>query len=126
MRTAISAGITTVMDATSATSSPASSKRGIFKRGTCDPASPGNGPPIQTPDDSVASFYASSTISNAALGAIEPQGYVLADGYLNLNASAQSSTYLTYTTVDITSYDPSICSAKCDNITGCVSFNICK
>jgi hypothetical protein len=130
---AIADGISTVIDAAtvtasaaSAATSAASSKRGVYKRGTCLPYSAGNGPTVHTPDDSVASWYADPTISGAALAASAPDGYVLADGYLNLNASTSSSTYLTFTTDGLTSYEPNVCSAKCNSIAGCVSFNICK
>jgi hypothetical protein len=124
--TAMADGITTVIDAPAAATSDASSKRGLSKRGTCLPYSPGNGPAVHTPDDSVSSWYADSYISGAASAASAPAGYVLADGYSNLDAAVSSSTYLTYTTDGITSYDPTVCAAKCDAIAGCVSFNICK
>ena len=123
---AIAEGISTVMDAPAADPSDASRKRGVSKRGTCLPYSPGNGPTVNTPDDSVASWYANPIISGTALTVQAPAGYVLADGYLNLNASTSSSTYLTFISSHLTSYDPSVCSAKCDTIAGCVSFNICK
>lgn len=126
MSTAMADGITTVIDAPAAATSDASSKRGVSKRGTCLPYSPGNGPTVNTPDDSVASWYANSDISNDAVTAVAPAGYVLADGYLNLTAAVSSPTYLTYTTDGITSYDPSVCAPKCDAISGCVSFNMCK
>jgi len=122
--TAMAEGITTVIDAPAAATSDASSKRGVSKRGTCLPYSPGNGPAVNTPD-TVAAWYENSYISGAAAAASAPAGYVLADGYLNLDAAVSSPTYLTYTTDGITSYDPSVCAAKCNAISGCVSFNIC-
>lgn len=120
---AIADNVSTVVDA-AATLAPV--KRDISKRGTCKPYTAGNGPSVKTPDDSVDSWYANPTIAGTAALAKAPAGYVLADGFVNLDASTSSSTYLTYISDELTAYDPSECAAKCDSISGCASFNICK
>jgi hypothetical protein len=124
--TTIASAAATTTAASAATSSPASSR--LTKRGSCLPDTPGNyitiAPPVAA-DDSPSSFLNYAPFTSDALNAVAPPGYVLAPGYQNLDAAAQSSTYLTYISSDLTSYDPDLCAARCDSILGCSSFNIC-
>jgi hypothetical protein len=78
---------------------------------------------VTTTPDTPAAFAANPVFSNAALNAKTPNGYTLVTA--NKNGSAEATTYLTYTTKGMTSYDPSICAGYCTALAGCSSFNIC-
>lgn len=83
-----------------------------------------NGPAVTVPTDSPDAFESYDPFSSAASAAAVPSGYAAVPEYTNLKAAAVDSHYLTYTTDGVSAYDPSICAAKCNAITGCVSFNI--
>ena len=83
-----------------------------------------NGLAVTSPTDSADAFLNNPDFASAANYAAIPSGYALVPEFENLKAAAQDSHYLTYTTDNVTSYDPSICAAKCNSIAGCVSFNI--
>ncbi|KAF7953902.1 uncharacterized protein EAE97_001300 [Botrytis byssoidea] len=91
--------------------------------GTCAVLAAGNGPSVNSPDTAVA-FQADQNFADAALNAVTPPGYALVDGFKNVDAAAQSATYLTYISDSVTSYDSAICANACNNIQGCTSFNI--
>ena len=93
-------------------------KRDIERRSACAPQPTGAGP-LTTPD-TVAAFKANPVYSSAAVQASTPAGYT--NAFTNLNASNNAYGYLGYTTLP--SYDVASCSAKCDAIQGCQSFNI--
>ncbi|CAD6441785.1 ca94745b-74a2-466d-bc4a-aa2a58e6fe5c [Sclerotinia trifoliorum] len=90
---------------------------------TCAALPAGNGPRVNSPD-TVAAFEADLNLSDAALNAVTPPGYVRVDGFQNVHAAAESATYLTYISDSFTSYDPAICANACNDIQGCTSFNI--
>lgn len=92
---------------------------------TCAVLAAGNGPSVNSPD-TAAAFQADQNLADAALNAVTPPDYALVDGFQNVDAAAQSATYLTYISDSVTSYDPAICANACNNIQGCTSFNICK
>ncbi|KAF2773778.1 hypothetical protein EJ03DRAFT_304293 [Teratosphaeria nubilosa] len=73
-------------------------------------------------DDTADAFLANTILSDAATGAIAPEGYV--SEFINLQAavSATSLPYLTFTT--LSSYDVASCAKFCHSTTGCKSFNI--
>jgi hypothetical protein len=97
----------------------------LVKRGSCQPEPPGNYPNVPAPD-TASNFLDFSPILALAENATTPADYALAPGFINLEAAAQSPTYMTYISSDLTSYDPAVCAAACDSILGCISFNICK
>ncbi|KAM0128194.1 hypothetical protein ACHAP3_008415 [Botrytis cinerea] len=90
---------------------------------TCAVLAAGNGPSVNSPD-TAAAFQADQNLADAALNAVTPPDYALVDGFQNVDAAAQSATYLTYISDSVTSYDPAICANACNNIQGCTSFNI--
>jgi hypothetical protein len=94
----------------------------LTKRGSCSAEPAGNGPLVSPDTD--AAFLANPAFTTAALSATAPSGYFLAAGFQNLQASASDSSYLTYISSPLTSYDPAQCAAKCTSISGCTSFNI--
>lgn len=72
-------------------------------------------------DDTADAFEANTDYSNAALTAPTPKGYVLA--YANQTGSSEGVYgYMGYSVLD--SYSTTTCSARCDAIVGCSSFNI--
>ncbi|TGO39945.1 hypothetical protein BHYA_0045g00390 [Botrytis hyacinthi] len=75
--------------------------------GTCAVLAAGNGPSVNSPDTAVA-FQADQNFADAALNAVTPPGYALVDRFQNVDAAAQSATYLTYISDSVTSYDPAI------------------
>jgi len=82
----------------------------------CAPQPNGNGPANLT----VASFMNYAPFQSMAANAATPSGY--ARTFNNMNASTSANSYLGLWTLN--SYDPSACSAQCDNTTSCTSFNI--
>lgn len=106
------------------TSDPDLTRRHVIKRGSCLAQPAGNGPAV-TPDTDSA-FLANPAFATAANSAVAPPGYFLAVGYKNLQASASAPSYQTYISSSLTKYDPAVCAAKCNSISGCVSFNICR
>ncbi|KAF6234104.1 hypothetical protein HO173_007523 [Letharia columbiana] len=83
-------------------------------------AQPGGYGPKSTNPDTAEAFLANQVYSNAASSAVTPPGY--AQSFVNLQAATTTSNYLTY--YDLQSYDPSVCKAKCDAVTGCTAFNL--
>jgi len=82
-----------------------------------------NGPQVTVPADSAAAFLAYQPFSDDANDAVAPGDYLLVPDFQDLQGSAQSNSYLTYT-AKITAYDPLQCAQVCDTIDNCVSFNI--
>ena len=86
-----------------------------------------NGPQVTDPADTDSAFLAyppfHQAAHNYALDANIPADYSLVPGFVDLQGSGQSISYLTYT-AKISAYDPAQCAAKCNAIAGCVSFNI--
>jgi hypothetical protein len=76
--------------------------------------------------DTPTAFSNDPTIASIANSASPPPGYFLVSGYQNLNASAEAPSYLTFIQHDLSSYNVSQCAAKCNSISGCDSFVICK
>ncbi|KAH8887970.1 hypothetical protein GQ53DRAFT_826543 [Thozetella sp. PMI_491] len=52
-----------------------------------------------------------------------PSGYNVVQGFVNLQATAQNTNYLTYTS-KLSSYDPDTCAQLCDGMAGCNAFVI--
>ncbi|KAJ9629704.1 hypothetical protein H2203_002085 [Taxawa tesnikishii (nom. ined.)] len=69
---------------------------------------------------SAAAFRADGNISSVANSAPSVNGYT--KNFSNLLKASSAYGYLGYQTVS--SYDPSICAAKCTSMAGCLSFNI--
>jgi len=101
-------------------STDAVEKRAIEARSACDAQPTGALSPAQP--DTVDTFMNDPRFSSAANGAKTPAGYT--NTFTDLSASNNAYGYMGYTTLD--SYDVQACSAKCDAINGCASFNICK
>jgi hypothetical protein len=76
------------------------------------------GPP--TTPDTVDAFKSNSVYANLAKSAKTPSGY--AQAFSNFDGSVSGSGYLGYKT--LTSYDPAVCSAYCDETETCTGFNI--
>jgi hypothetical protein len=76
------------------------------------------GPP--TTPDTVDAFKSNSVYAGLAKNAKVPSGY--AQSFTNLDGSVEGSGYLGYKI--LTSYDPSACSAYCDETKTCTGFNI--
>ncbi len=74
---------------------------------------------INSPDTATA-FQAYQPFLDAANNALIPQGYSLA--FLNLQGSSQTTSYLGYKT--LSSYDTVACASYCDQLDGCIAFNI--
>lgn len=89
-----------------------------------------NGPQVTVPTDDAAAFQSYAPFAASATAAAQatavPQGYAVVPGAVNLKASIQDSHYLTYISQELDGYKPEICASKCDGMTGCVVFNICK
>ncbi|KAH6644697.1 hypothetical protein C7974DRAFT_26420 [Boeremia exigua] len=113
-------------DASSATSSiaaaaAAGSPPTILKRqdnSTCTPRARGAGP-VPSPDTSM-SFLAYQPFTDAAKNAPVPANYTAA--FTNLHASTTAKSYLGV--VELSSYDPANCTARCDEQTGCTAVNL--
>lgn len=120
---AIASAVATTTDTSSRLTRRESS---LTQRDDCSPDTPGNYMQITQPDDSASSFLEWPAFASDALNAIAPPDYVLVDGFQNLQEAAESSTYLTYISSDLTFYDVNQCAAKCDEIQGCSAFNICS
>ncbi len=112
-----------VADATDL-SSPSFSSKMKKRQAACSPEPAGNYPTIM-PDDP-ADFLANPNFASIANSAPTPPKFFLVDGFHNLEASASDSSYLTYISSPLSSYDTNACAAKCTSIHGCVSFNICR
>lgn len=96
----------------------------LSKRGSCDAQPAGNYATVSP--DTPAAFLADPDFSTIANAAVTPPGYFLSEGFVDLQASASDSTYLTYVSSSLSSYDTDQCATLCTAIAGCVSFNICK
>ncbi|KAK3327787.1 hypothetical protein B0T19DRAFT_173705 [Cercophora scortea] len=85
-----------------------------------------NGPQVTAPADSDAAFLAYQGFTDAATDAAKsaniPRGYAVVPGYVNLKASPQDPSYLTYVSSRLTFYDTTQCAALCDAMAGCTSF----
>lgn len=73
-----------------------------------------------SPDDSDVLFLNYQPFQDAANNASIPQGYTSA--FANLQGSSQTTSYMGYETLD--SYDTVGCASYCDQLDGCVGFNI--
>ncbi|KAL9064397.1 MAG: hypothetical protein Q9161_008909 [Pseudevernia consocians] len=105
-----------------AVAAPAAAPIVVSSGSSCasQPAQPdGYGPKTTNPDTADA-FLANDVYSKAASSAHTPPGF--AQSFVNLQAATTTSNYLTY--YDLQSYDPSVCKAKCDAVTGCTAFNL--
>lgn len=91
----------------------------LFKRGSCAAQPDGYGPQTHNPD-TAAAFVANKVYCNAAENAKTPSGYQ--QSFVSLQGATTTSNYLTY--YDLQAYDPSVCQAKCDAVTGCKAFNL--
>lgn len=85
---------------------------------SCAPQPTGAGP-VPSPD-TAASFLSSPLLSQPALEAPVPNGYVKA--FENLTASSNAYSYMGFALMQ--SYDTLKCANKCNAISGCQSFNI--
>ncbi|KAK5019777.1 hypothetical protein LTR16_000280 [Cryomyces antarcticus] len=103
------------------TQDPASArKRDLGKRdGSCAVQPTGILSLVPSPDTASA-FLAADVFAAAATSASTPSGYT--DTFTNLKASNNAYGYMGYTTLQ--SYNPTLCSQKCDKINGCAAFNI--
>ncbi|KEQ57716.1 uncharacterized protein M437DRAFT_31513, partial [Aureobasidium melanogenum CBS 110374] len=72
-----------------------------------------------TPDSDTA-FLADKYYSDAAAAAQAPAGYT--EAFKNLNASNNALGYLGFSLMS--SYNPSVCAARCDKVNGCQAINI--
>ncbi|PBP19023.1 hypothetical protein BUE80_DR010095 [Diplocarpon rosae] len=92
--------------------------------GNCAVQPAGTGPRISTPDDSADSFLKWQPFKdNAAAAALPtnvPQGY--SPAFSNLEGSTQTVSYLGFETID--KYDPVTCASYCDQLDGCIAFNL--
>ncbi|KAG9645674.1 glycoside hydrolase, partial [Aureobasidium melanogenum] len=70
--------------------------------------------------DTASAFLADGYYSSVASAALTPAGYV--STFTNLQASNNAYGYMGYQLLK--TYDTQLCSQKCDNINGCLSFNI--
>jgi hypothetical protein len=89
-----------------------------------------NGPRVAVPTDDPVAFQSYAPFAASATAAAQataiPSGYAVVPDSVNLKAAIQDSHYLTYTTKDLSDYEPDICAAKCNAMAGCVAFNICE
>lgn len=69
--------------------------------------------------DDEATFYGFPSFTQDAESAPVPEGYTHA--FKNKRASSQQNGYMTFTQ-SFTTYDTSLCAAKCNSIEGCESF----
>nr|POF15324.1 hypothetical protein CFP56_42213 [Quercus suber] len=98
-------------------------KRDIDRRSACDPqATISNYYKVNV--DSYSSFKADATIASVALAAPTPSGYFA--NFKNAAGANSAYSYLGYAIVNSgkTGYDTAWCAAKCNAISGCLSFNI--
>ena len=112
------AAIATAVSAAGVSTTAVVGKRAIKARSACQPQPTGALAPAQP--DTVDTFAADQTYHSAAKNAITPAGYT--NTFTDLSASNNAYGYMGYTTLP--SYDVQSCSAKCDAIEGCQSFNI--
>ena len=89
-----------------------------------------NGPRVTDPADTLAAFQNNpefaEAATNAAKAANVPSGYAVVPGFVNLKASNQDPSYLTYISSKLTGYNPEVCAQHCNTLSGCNGFNICK
>ena len=97
------------------------SKHANRKRSACSVQMAGIGPTVRSPDTADA-FQRYDAFARNAKTVSTPVGYRRV--VTNALASAQDSTYLTYTM--LSAYDPTACATFCQRISGCNSFNICE
>ncbi|OCK77862.1 hypothetical protein K432DRAFT_333149, partial [Lepidopterella palustris CBS 459.81] len=98
-----------------------SPRRAALNKRTC-PTEPGGVGPVPG-DGSVAAYLASDSIlAGAASSAPVPAGYT--QSFSNLQGSTQEIGYITFTTLQTATYDPSQCAAFCDGVNFCLGFNI--
>ncbi|KAI1495974.1 hypothetical protein F5X99DRAFT_401813 [Biscogniauxia marginata] len=88
------------------------------KREACSVQPAGTGP-IPSPD-TAESFLNFDEFTSAATRAQTPAGYY--STFTNLKASSSAYGYMGYTTLE--SYDTGTCAARCNDINGCLGFNI--
>lgn len=69
---------------------------------------------------SANAFRNDGSICNVSMAAQTPSGYL--QTFMELYAATSTNAYMGYMSVD--TYSPSQCSAQCDSIDGCTSFNI--
>lgn len=74
-----------------------------------------------TPDTDQA-FLSNQTYHDSSLSAPVPSGYV--NTFTDLQASSNAHGYIGYSV--LANYDTLVCSEKCNAISGCMAFNICK
>lgn len=87
---------------------------------TCPGATQATGAgPVASPDTASA-FLANSVLAASVSAAVAPTGY--SNTFTNLNGSSQQIGYLGLYTLN--SYNPALCSAKCDKVSTCMAFNI--
>ncbi|KAH8879776.1 hypothetical protein GQ53DRAFT_853156 [Thozetella sp. PMI_491] len=88
-----------------------------------------NGPQVTSPADTPEAFLGYQPFKDAAESAaldenVPTAGYQVVDGFVNLQATAINSNYLTYVSSRLTGYDVDTCAAVCDGMAGCNSFVI--
>ncbi|KAH8879635.1 hypothetical protein GQ53DRAFT_849507 [Thozetella sp. PMI_491] len=87
-----------------------------------------NGPSVRTPSDTPEAFQANPEFSQkataAALAANVPKGYAVVTDFVNKQATAADSSYLTYVSSKLTDYDVNYCANFCNTLSGCNSFDI--
>ncbi|KAH0419318.1 glycoside hydrolase, partial [Aureobasidium melanogenum] len=98
----------------------AASSTALDKRAasTCVPQPTGIS--YESSPDTASAFLADGYYSSVASAALTPAGYV--STFTNLQASNNAYGYMGYQLLK--TYDTQLCSQKCDNINGCLSFNI--
>lgn len=111
-------------DVVAPTTTSAPQKRAFLEaRAACDPV---NTIPNyhNVAVDSYSAFKADPVISSVALAAPTPSGYT--QNFANLGGASNALGYLGYAVVNKgqTGYDVNWCAAKCNAISGCLSFNI--
>ena len=75
--------------------------------------------------DTPNNFIADKAIIDTAVKAVTPKGYDQV--YSNLKSASNSYLYLGYEVLDRAGgYNPDFCAARCNSISGCAAFNICK
>jgi hypothetical protein len=102
----------------------------VAKRAVVCTSRTSNGPRVTNPADTPEAFTANAEFStnavNAAKAANVPAGYAAVPGYVNLKATPNNPHYLTYVSSRLSSYNPGQCAQICNEMSGCVSFLICK
>lgn len=117
----VTSGIITSAAATAVLAKRQTTVSSVCVGGKAQPTGAG---PVSTPDTPSA-FQSNTAYSNAANNAATPPGYV--QTFVNQAGSTQAGqayAYLGFTS--ISSYDPAVCASRCNAMSGCQSFNICK